>query len=73
MFDREIKFIYDINGYHTVLSVQPEWDNPGNEIYGLAEMFIKLIEDCNYNHEIIIEQMQEHFRYKDDNSDNGND
>lgn len=62
----EIKFIYDGNGYHTVLSVQQDWDNPGNEIYGLTAMFIKVIEDNMYNADTIIDQMIEHFGYKQD-------
>lgn len=64
MIEGDITCIYDINGYHTILSVQQDYDNPGNELYGLAEMLIKLIEDCNYNDEIILEHMKEHFANK---------
>lgn len=64
MNNNRIEFIYDVNGYHTVLSVERDWDNPANEIYALAEMFIKLIEDNNFNAEIILEYIIEHFGYK---------
>lgn len=69
MIENGIEFIYDVNGYHTVLSVQRDWENPGNEIYGLAEIFIRVIEDNKYNAEIILDQMIEHFGYKQERED----
>lgn len=64
MIDGEIKCIYDVHGYHTVLSVERDWDNPGNEIYGLAEMFCRIIKDGNHNAEVIIEHIKQEFDYE---------
>lgn len=67
MIDGEIQCIYDVNDVHMVLSVKQDYRDPGCEIYGLAEMFIKIIVDNNYNPEIIIDHMKEHFAYENDN------
>lgn len=63
MIDSEITCLYDIDGYHAVLSVARDYDNPGNEIYGLATMFCRIIKDGNYNAEVIIEHMMQEFEY----------
>lgn len=65
----EVQCIYDVDGYHTVLSVKSDWDNPGNEIYGLAGMFCRIIKDGNYSADIIIEQMKQEFDCEKEESD----
>lgn len=64
MIDGEIKCIYTHNGVNVCLGVTEDCEEPGNEIYSLAEMFIKVISDHNYNPDIIIDQMKSHFDYK---------
>lgn len=61
MINSEITCIYDIDGYHTILSVQQDYENSCNEIYGLAEMFCRVIKDGGYNADVIIEHIKQEF------------
>lgn len=69
MIDSEITCLYDLNGYHAVLSVQRDYENPGNEIYGLAEMFCRIIKDGDYNAEMIIDHLKNEFDCEKDKED----
>lgn len=62
MIDGEIKCIYDVSDVHVILSVKnDDFESRGNEIYGLAEMFCRIIRDGNYNAEVIIEHIKQEF------------
>lgn len=65
MIDGEIKCIYDVSDVHVILSVKnDDFESRGNEIYGLAEMFCRIIKDGNYNADIIIDHMKQEFDYE---------
>lgn len=53
-----IQINYSLNGMNVTLSIKDTDNLP----YGLAEMFIKVIDDSNANFEIIIEELTKNYK-----------
>ncbi len=54
-----IKINYSLNGINVTLSIEDTDNLP----YDLAEMFIKVIDDSNVNHKIVIDELTNNYKY----------